>query len=535
MKRRRIIPYDPRLKQRARELRKHSTLSEVLLWRKRLGIALLAVWCLASACNFSEYRRSIKTTTPRNRPIQVQEDGYISSQTCQSCHPRNYDTWYGSFHRTMTQVATPETVAGPINESFSFLGQTYRLQRRGQSIWFQMDAHDQAAHPVRMRLAMITGSHHMQVYWYATGHSRKLGQIPFIYLIEEQQWIPRNATFLTPPSPQIRSALPGVWNMACIKCHTTQGKTRSPEWGRSKVSPADLSFDTRVAEFGIACEACHGPGETHVRLNRNPLRRYRYHLNKKPDESIVQPARLSHQLSSQVCGQCHGILEFHEKEDFEHWMYHGYPYRPGEVLSETKLVVRYKDRQQPRLQQLAKRKPTFWEEKFWSDGMVRVSGREYNGLIESPCYQRGELSCLSCHAMHQAADDPRPLSLWAIDQLKPGMEGNPACLQCHESSRFNTPAHTHHSPNSTGSQCYKLSHALHDLRAPQGHPQPPDRHSHGGSQSSDRTPQCLQSVSPGQDAGLGSYLPGDMVRCAEAQAESGRTIGSGFLVVASAR
>ena len=32
--------------------------------------------------------------------------------------------------------------------------------------------------------------------------------------------------------------------------------------------------------------------------------------------------------------------------------------------------------------------------------MVRVSGREYNGLLESPCYQRGALSCVSCHSMH---------------------------------------------------------------------------------------------------------------------------------------
>ena len=30
--------------------------------------------------------------------------------------------------------------------------------------------------------------------------------------------------------------------------------------------------------------------------------------------------------------------------------------------------------------------PRFLRDSFWSDGMVRVSGREYNGLIESPCF-----------------------------------------------------------------------------------------------------------------------------------------------------
>jgi len=88
-------------------------------------------------------------------------------------------------------VADADTVAGPIDQPFSFLGKTYRLQRQGQDVWFQMDNAGPAGRHRRLRLAMITGSHHMQVYWYATGHSRKLGQVPFIYLVEEhsEDWI----------------------------------------------------------------------------------------------------------------------------------------------------------------------------------------------------------------------------------------------------------------------------------------------------------------------------------------------------------
>src|ERR1700674_4911809 len=48
--------------------------------------------------------------TIANRPIQVPDDGYASSQTCKACHPGQYETWQRSYHRTMTQVATPETV-----------------------------------------------------------------------------------------------------------------------------------------------------------------------------------------------------------------------------------------------------------------------------------------------------------------------------------------------------------------------------------------------------------------------------------------
>ena len=47
-----------------------------------------------------------------NRPIEVQGDGYVSSHTCRTCHQHNYDTWYDSYHRTMTQGATTKTVFG---------------------------------------------------------------------------------------------------------------------------------------------------------------------------------------------------------------------------------------------------------------------------------------------------------------------------------------------------------------------------------------------------------------------------------------
>ncbi len=91
--------------------------------------------------------------------------------------------------------------------------------------------------------------------------------------------------------------------------------------------------------------------------------------------------------------------------------------------------------------------------------MIRVSGREYNGLIESPCFkdardQKRTLSCFSCHAMHQPAGDSRAVKEWADDQLAPGMAGNQACLQCHQAIASRVAEHTKHQPASEGSSCY---------------------------------------------------------------------------------
>ena len=112
-------------------------------------------------------------------------------------------------------------------------------------------------------------------------------------------------------------------------------------------------------------------------------------------------------------------------------------YQPGDDLAEVQETVKMSSQ-------------------FWSDGMIRVVGREYNGLIESPCFQRGKLSCFSCHVMHQAEDDERPRMQWTDDQLKPGLRGNEACLSCHEAYRSepSLTAHTHHLASSQGSRCY---------------------------------------------------------------------------------
>ena len=384
----------------------------------------------------------------KERPIMVRDDGYVGSNACRSCHPHNHRTWHESYHRTMTQVATSTSVKAPFDDvELELYGSKFNLERRGDEYWVEMDDPDEpdgTLRRVERRIVMTTGSHHMQAFWYASGNTRVTGMLPFIYLIEDNKWIPRTAAFLRSPGRPKSFSEYERWNRVCIKCHVTDGRGRPDSKG---------GMDTHVAEFGIACEACHGPGERHVQLNRNPQRRYTYHWNGEADNSIVNPARLSPHLASQVCGQCHSTNEITDLEALEEWRHHGYEYRPGDELSDTRLIIRRDGKPKSDLVRV------FYgdlDNSFWSDGMVRVSGREYNGLIETPCHQRGKLSCLSCHTMHKPTTDPRPLSEWRDDQLKTDMDGNHACTQCHSHFRDETTLteHTHHQASSAGSKCY---------------------------------------------------------------------------------
>jgi len=428
-------------------------------WRKFqvLIIGAAVVWIAVSGWSSINPRNTwLPEEQITNRPIQVPDEGYVTSTTCRSCHPSQYATWDASFHQSMTQVVTPETMLGRFPAEISFRGQTYNLTRRGNEFWLDFPDPDWKwagageTPRIERQILMSTGSHHEQIYWYASGQTRKMLIMPFAWHIGEKKWVPRDSVFLMPPG-QAQSHDVGQWNKFCIKCHSTHGRPRVdiaalPDW----------NMDTHAVEFGIACESCHGPAEEHVALNSDPKRRYEYHFGEKPDDSIVNPKRLSNRRMSQICGQCHGLTAVRDEATLAHWWVRGYQYRPGDDLDHSdRFVLRYnQDLDKQGTQWVLKRFPNFMQDTFWSDGMVRVNGREYNGMLDTPCFQRGEMSCLSCHAMHKEPDDTRPLEEWTEDQLKPAMRTQEACLQCHETYRGKIEQHTNHSPDSSGSNCY---------------------------------------------------------------------------------
>jgi hypothetical protein len=373
----------------------------------------------------------------------------------------------------MTQVASPETVQADFDDVRveNTHGAPMLLSRDGKEFWAEFDdpgweGAPEARPRITRQVVMITGSHHQNVYWYATGQGRALNILPAAYLLEEQRWVPRSALVLHPPGQSL-AMLNGHWNAICIVCHTTQGKTAFDTPFRSE--PFDSqTVDTTAAEFGIGCESCHGPGKAHVEANRNPLRRYAMHLGQPQDDepvgdpTIVMPTQLDPQRSSQVCGQCHSVWEFYDQAGERVANAAGLPYRPGEELRDTRFVAQPSiDGTSSAMTALIEADPEFVRGSFWPDGMIRVSGREYNGLLDSPCFRNAThtdrtLSCFSCHELHKGIDDTRSVAEWAdTHQVSTDGQSDQACLQCHESfAADQLTAHTRHATESTGSRCY---------------------------------------------------------------------------------
>ncbi|MHC5112000.1 MAG: multiheme c-type cytochrome [Planctomycetota bacterium] len=428
-----------------------------------IGVPLALIWTVSTFA-----RATSLSPVAEDRPIVVPIEDYVTSDSCRSCHPREYATWHRSYHRSMTQVAGPESVLAPFDGvTLNLRGREYKLDRRGDEFWVELDNPNfrglaGEARRVERKIVMTTGSHHLQVFWLATGEGRKVAQLPFGYVLDEKRWIPDHASFVRPPWPeghQLPVLGPAQWETGCIRCHATRGQPR--------ISVEGLPYvDTHVAEFGISCEACHGPCGEHVRINRDPRRRYDLHRSQAQDSSVIQPGHLDSKRASEVCGQCHSVHTDRSIAAAFAWQNGGSSFCAGDNLFQERHIVRgHGDEDHPVTKRFLEEDPQFLTGQFWSDGMVRVGGREFSAMIESGCYKEGELSCLSCHAMHQSADDPRSIEAWADDQLHPGMRGNDACLPCHAKYAKDIKSHTHHEPASSGSLCYNchMPHATYAL------------------------------------------------------------------------
>lgn len=327
--------------------------------------------------------------------------GYVGSSACLPCHPGEHASWSRTWHRTMTQVATPETVLAP-------------FERRDSAVFYE-----------GKRVVLTTGAHREQAYWTA-GERGGLEILPVVWLPQEKALIPRRDAFILPPDqpmPVVR------WGGSCIACHAVAGEPH-----RDAMKDA---WDTRVVELGVACESCHGPGAAHAEQYRDPVARYSKHIS---DKRIIHPAKLDNGRSNAVCGQCHAYAY---PRDERGWWRDGYSktFRAGDALGNSRSLL------DPGAMNGEDGAPAIDAPAsaiFWPDGDVRVGGREFNGLVLSKC----KATCVDCHSMHSG--DP-------AGQLAP----NRTCTtSCHTSERMKT--HSQHSAAVSCADCHmpKTSYAL---------------------------------------------------------------------------
>ena len=272
-------------------------------------------------------------------------------------------------------------------------------------------------------------------------------RVHWLWHIEDQRWVHLNGAFLGPDEQRYDDHV-AVWDHNCIFCHNTGPEPGIINWddlqerrrrGEAVDSANEARYRSEVAELGVACATCHGPGGDHASRNRNPFRRYLLHWSGRDDPTIAHPAKLDHERSTEICGQCHGQRIPENLEMVPRWVSEGPTYRAGDALADHVRPLAHDTQPFPGAAS------DIFALRFWADGTPRLTAYEYQGLTQSPCFQKGELSCIHCHSMHGGD---------VFGQLPPENRTAQACLPCHEDLVRDVSVHTHHEPESSGSNCY---------------------------------------------------------------------------------
>ena len=195
------------------------------------------------------------------------------------------------------------------------------------------------------------------------------------------------------------------------------------------------SWNTEVAELGIACGACHGPTGEHAQRAMSPLTRYRWHFNDSNAApiAVVNPVKIDSDRAAMICGHCHGQRLPDPEDRIRTVLNVGDPYNASENLRQF-----YKP-----VERDAKVGNFSFATRFWADGSPRLTAYEYQGLLHSKCFRAGKpedtshhVHLLSFHAWRRPArpdhaEDTDERSLYAMSSTVHEVGGIGSAYETH--------------------------------------------------------------------------------------------------------
>ena len=304
---------------------------------------------------------------------------YVTSETCQSCHEAHYDSW----HDTTLHPKMFHPVPGP-NE-----------------IVGDFESDDPALTFIKADVEFVIGNKWEQVY--ARMIDGEYYPLTAKWMITTNKWVPYKVDDWkqTPLSEQ------------CNGCHTT-----------------GFNADTyEFSEFGIGCEACHGPGSAHV-ANRRAVTDT-VCLTCHEDDGVWEEDIIN-SVNSAVCGQCH--TRGNQTVDNEHMQTtFRFPLnvKPGDALGEDFVPVTVEtDKKGKHWWGLGVSKNRHQE---FADFSMSKHGRALDLMRERHTPDRGKLddSCLKCHSADYILAKPGEEP--TLETATQGL----TCAVCHEPHGLN--------------------------------------------------------------------------------------------------
>ena len=312
---------------------------------------------------------------------------FVGREECIDCHTQAYESWLGSNHDDAMDVATPETVLGDFDDAqFTHNGIQSRLYRRDDKYFVHTEG--PGGEMAEFEVQYTFGVEPLQQYLVPFPGGR-LQVLSIAWDTERQRWFSvYEGTEVTADDWLHWTRNGQNWNGMCAECHSTdlrknfdaQTNTYSTEWG----------------EIDVSCEACHGPGSTHVDwAHIDPMGRPaadNYGL-------VVQTSDIDNQQLVEICAACHS--------------------RRGEIGEYDHSQVGFLENFAPSL---------LVEGIYHPDGQILEEDYVWASFLQSKMYANG-VRCDDCHDVHS---------------LQLHQQGNDLCLQCHQGDTYDTATHHFH-------------------------------------------------------------------------------------------
>jgi hypothetical protein len=314
-------------------------------------------------------------------PVPVRAANAVGDSTCLSCHA-GMSSFETTAHRLTTRHPTPADMEGHFEPGANVLRTTnpyLHFVMHADSTGFYETAVSGKAPDTTMRterIVYVAGSGRKgQSYLSFSG--KQMYQLPISYWRSLDSWINSPGPGYVDGQANFQRAIAP----RCFECHAT--------WIKALPSVSSINeYDTTGAILGITCERCHASGREHVARERSAVRFVR-------GPAIVNPARLDRQRQMEACAQCHGGLGSPKVPSFS--------YVAGKRLDDF----------------LYRPRPD-------SNAIVDVHGNQAALLARSRCFQRSQMTCLTCHDVHREQRDVAVLS--------------GKCLTCHQLGSASLPA-----------------------------------------------------------------------------------------------
>lgn len=312
---------------------------------------------------------------------------FVGSQKCGECHRREHQLWNNSHHDKAMDIASPETVLGNFqNSTFNYFGFTSRFYRKQGK--FFVYTQGPGGQPGEFEITHTFGWYPLQQYLIPFPGGR-LQCLPIAWDVRKKRWFHLNPEKPIDPKDWLywtRSSQ--NWNGMCAECHSTNLK--------KNYNFKSDTYQTTWSDIDVGCEACHGPGSSHVEWAQLPAMA---RPQTKSYELVVETNSLNSRQQIELCAPCHA--------------------RRSSLSDNSHRFGDFMDYAVPQLLR---------EEYYFADGQIQEEVYVYASFMQSKMYARN-IRCSDCHNVH------------STKRIK---EGNDLCLQCHKAAVYNTKDHHYH-------------------------------------------------------------------------------------------